>query len=148
MGYNEQEMISKCKQSYIRGSRILIGCFEAILEISSPCIHIPKLKKGSSEGGLIMVKLRVMIITIIYYGPLYQVALVVRKLPANAGDIGDAGSIPGSGRSSGEGNGSLLQYSCLGNSMDRGAWWATVYGVAKSWTGLSTQHSTRDLSQY
>ena len=83
-----------------------------------------------------MAKLRVMIITIIYYGPLYQVAVVVRNLPANAGDMRDAGSIPGSGRSSGEGNGSLIQYSCLENSMDKGAWWATVHSVAKSWTQL------------
>ena len=127
---------SKGKQSYIRGSRILTGCFEAILEISSPCIHIPRLKKGSSEGGLIMVKLRVMIIPIIYYGSLYQVALGGRNRLANAGDTGDAASIPGSGRSSGEGNGSLLQYSCLENSMDRGAWWVTVQRVAKSWIQL------------
>ena len=47
---------------------------------------------------------------------------------------GDAGSIPGSGRSPGEGNGNPLQYSCLGNPMDRGAWGATVQRVAKSWT--------------
>ena len=60
-----------------------------------------------------------------------HVALVVKNLLANAGDLRDAGLIPGSGRSSGEGNGSLLQYSCLGNPMDRGAWWATVLGVAR-----------------
>ena len=65
-----------------------------------------------------------------------QVALVVRNLPANAGDIRDAGSIPGSERAPGEGNGNSLQYSCLGNPMDREAWWATVHGVAKSWTQL------------
>ena len=47
---------------------------------------------------------------------------------------GDKDSIPGSRRSPGEGNGNLLQYSCLGNAMDRGAWWTTVYGVAKSQT--------------
>ena len=50
---------------------------------------------------------------------------------------GDPGSIPGSGRSPGEGNGSPLQYSCLENSMDRGVWQATVHGVAKSWTRLN-----------
>ena len=50
---------------------------------------------------------------------------------------GDTGSIPWSGRSSGEGNDNPLQYSCLGNPMDGGAWWATVHGVAKSWTRLS-----------
>jgi len=63
-----------------------------------------------------------------------QVALVVKNLPANAGDIRDEGSIPGSGRAPGEGNGNSLRYSCLGNPMDREAWWATVHRVAKSWT--------------
>ena len=54
-----------------------------------------------------------------------QVALMVKKPPANAGDIRDAGSIPGLGRSPGEGNGNPLQY-CLENPVDRGAWQATV----------------------
>ena len=58
-------------------------------------------------------------------------ALVVRDPPAGAGDIQDAGSILGSGRTAGQGHGSPLQYSCLKNSMDRGAWWAMVHGVAK-----------------
>ena len=49
-------------------------------------------------------------------------------------NVGDPGSTPGLGRSSGEGNDSSLQYSCLENPMDRGAWWATVHGVAKSQT--------------
>ena len=53
---------------------------------------------------------------------------VVKNLPANAGDMD---LIPGSGRSPGEENGNLLQYSCLGNPMDRGIWWATVHGVTK-----------------
>ena len=56
---------------------------------------------------------------------------MVKNLPANAGDLRDVGSIPGSGRSPGEGNGNPLQYSCLGNPRDRGAWWATVFGVAE-----------------
>ena len=56
---------------------------------------------------------------------------------ASAYNAGDPGSIPGSGKSSGEGNGNPLQYSCLENPMDGGAWWATVHGVAKSRTGLS-----------
>ena len=51
-------------------------------------------------------------------------------------NVGDLVSIPGLGRSSGEGNGNPLQYSCLGNPMDTEAWQATVYGVAKSWPGL------------
>ena len=65
---------------------------------------------------------------------------VVKNLPANSGATGDAGSIPGLGKSPGGGNGYSLQYSCLEKSMDRGAWWATVRGVAKSWTELSAQH--------
>ena len=57
---------------------------------------------------------------------------VVQKTPANAGDVGAMGPIPGSGRTHGGGNGNLLQYSCLENPMDRGAWRATVHGVAES----------------
>ena len=65
-----------------------------------------------------------------------QVALVVKNLPANTGDVRDKSSIPGSGRSSGGGHGNPLQYSCLENPMDRGAWWATVHRVPKSKTQL------------
>ena len=61
---------------------------------------------------------------------------MVKNPPDNSGAAGDLGSIPGSGRSPGEENGNPLQYSCLENSMDGGAWWATVHGVAKSWTRL------------
>ena len=56
---------------------------------------------------------------------------VVKNPPANTGDARDAGSIPGRGRSLGIGNGNVLQYSCLENSMDRGAWQATVHGVER-----------------
>ena len=63
-----------------------------------------------------------------------KVALLVKNLPDNAGDIKDVGLIPGSGRSPGEENDNPLQYSCLENSMDRGAWEAIVHGVAKDWT--------------
>ena len=69
--------------------------------------------------------------------------LVVKNSPANAGDIGDVGLIPGWGRSPGEGNGNPLQYSCLGNRMGRGAWWATVRGVTKNETRLSLRHVWR-----
>ena len=58
----------------------------------------------------------------------------VKNLPANAGDIKDASSIPGSGRSPGGGHGNALQHSCLENPMGRGFWWAIVYGVKKSRT--------------
>ena len=62
---------------------------------------------------------------------------MVENLPANAGDARDVGSIPRSGRSPGGGNDNALQYSCLENPMDRGAWQAIVHGVAKSRTRLS-----------
>ena len=61
---------------------------------------------------------------------------MVQKLPANAGDIRDAGLIPGLGISPGEGHGNPLQYSCLENPMDKGAWRAIVPGVTKHWIRL------------
>ena len=64
---------------------------------------------------------------------------MVKNLPTNAGDSRDAGLIPGSGRFPGVGDGNPLQYSCLENSMDRGAWQATVYGVEKSQIQLSAE---------
>ena len=67
----------------------------------------------------------------IYLYAASQVALVVKNPPANPGITGDVGLIPGSGGSSGEGNGNPLQYSCLENSMDRGAWQATVHEDTK-----------------
>ena len=67
-----------------------------------------------------------------------------RESACNAGDLG---STPGSGRSPGEGNGNPLQYSCLENSMDRGAWRATVHGVAKSWIH-TTEHSSLTTTNY
>ena len=72
---------------------------------------------------------------------------MVKNPPASAGDTGDVGSIPEVERSPGGGNGNPLQYSCLGNPMDRGAWWATVHGVAKSWTRLSTCINTLLVSR-
>ena len=59
------------------------------------------------------------------------------EVKASAWNVGDLGLIPGSGRSPGEGNGNPLKYSCLENPMDRGAWWATLHGVAKRQTELS-----------
>ena len=61
-----------------------------------------------------------------------QVVLVVQDPPTNAGDVRDVGSIPGSWKSPGGGHGNSLQYSCLKNPMERGAWRATVHGVAKN----------------
>ena len=62
----------------------------------------------------------------------FQVVLVVKNSPANAGDIRDTGSVPGLGRSHEGGHGNPLQYSCLENPMNRGAWWPAVHEVAKS----------------
>ena len=77
-------------------------------------------------------------------------ALAVKNPPANAGDIRDKGSVPGLRRSPGGGHGNPLQYSCLENPMDRGAWWATVHGVTKSQTRLRrlSTHSTAHRNDY
>ena len=66
-----------------------------------------------------------------------QVALVLKNLPANAGDARDVSLIAGSGSAPGGGHGNPLQYSCLENPRDGGAWRATVHGVKRSWTRLS-----------
>ena len=65
------------------------------------------------------------------------VSLVAQLVVSPLTRAGDVGLIPGLGRAPGEGNGNPLQYPCLENPMDGGAWWATVHGVAKSWTQLS-----------
>ena len=88
---------------------------------------------GSKQWGRKSIEIEWDYITWVFPG-----VSVVRSLPPNAGDIRDAGSIPGSGRSPRGGNGNPLQYFCLENPMDRGAWKVTVpEGVAKSWTRLS-----------
>ena len=90
------------------------------------------MKAGSSSGWAVMIKALVSLL----YGKCpggFSGGSVVKKRHANA-DTGDKGSIPALERSLGGGNGNLLQYSCLENSMDRGAWQDTVHGVAKSLT--------------
>ena len=72
---------------------------------------------------------------------------MVKNASANAGDTGDMSLIPESGRSPGEGNGNPFQYSCLENSMDRGAWQTTVHGVARSRTQLSLHTQSNLLIQ-
>ena len=67
---------------------------------------------------------------------------MVKNPPTNAGD---AGSVPESGKPPGEGKGNPLQSSCLGNTMDRGAWWATVCGVTKSWIQLTNKTTTTNI---
>ena len=72
-----------------------------------------------------------------------------KKNPSpSAGDARNVGSIPGSGRSPAAGNGNSLQYFCLGNPMDRGAWWATVHGVAMNWTQMSTHTPIKTFCVY
>ena len=80
----------------------------------------------------------------IYLKWVSQVAPVAKNPTASAGDTGDAGLIPGSGGSPEEENGNPHQYSCLGNLMDRGVWWATVHGVAKSWMHVSARLRTHN----
>ena len=75
-----------------------------------------------------------------------QVVLVIKNPPTNAGDIRDTSSIPGSGRSPGAGHGNPLQYSCLENPRLGGAWWAAVYGVARSQTRLKQLSSSSSSS--
>ena len=71
--------------------------------------------------------------------------LMVKNLPANAGDIRDLGLISGSGRSPGGGHDNTLQYSCLENPMDRGAWWPIVHGVIQSRTRLKQLGSSSSI---
>ena len=78
------------------------------------------------------------------YENAFQVLLEVKNPPANAGDTRDMASVLGLGRSPGGGHGNPLQYSCLENPLDRGAWWATVHTVARSRTWLSDLASTQD----
>ena len=85
--------------------------------------------------AIAMLSIMIIITSYILFGA-SQVALVVKNPPANAGDIRDVGSIPGSGRSPGGGHGNPLQCSCLENPMHRGAWWAAVHRVAESQTRL------------
>ena len=105
----------------------------------SPCsvIIVHSLRPGPSPRALL--SMNMISDTIVDHYIQYpqwasQVALVVKNPPANVGDMRDAGLIPGLGRSPGGEHGTPLQYSCLENPMDRGAWWATVHGVAKSQT--------------
>ena len=75
-------------------------------------------------------------------------AIVVKNPPPNAEEVRDLGSVPGLERSPGGGHGNPLQYSCLENPMDRGAWWAAVHRVAKSWTRLKKTLYAYTLKKY
>ena len=95
---------------------MFVGKVMSVCSISPTNVLLNPTVKGGFSGGTVVKK---------------------KKNPsANAGDTRNMGSIPGLGRSPGEGNGKPLQYSYLGNPMDRGAWWATVHGVTMDWTRL------------
>ena len=120
------------------GQRSLAGyspqaCKES--DATEAAFHTCTLQNGSSPMSFSSKWLKIFVA---YWKGLYHLGfpggLEVKASTCNAGDLG---SIPGSGRSPGEGNGNPLQYSCLENPMDGGAWWATVHGVTKSRTRLS-----------
>jgi len=131
---------------------IVYWVFFAAHSLSFSCILLTILEEGQGKErkwatSRINIKThkiwrRYIINTIHIYIGAFQVAPVVQNLTANAGDIRDAGLIPWSGRSPGEGRGTLLQYSCLENPLDRGAWVTTVHRVTQSQTQLKRQHST------
>ena len=104
----------------------------------SPTVLIPILKHKS----VYFTNAPILITTYRRLG-VFPGGIVVKNLPANAGDKWDLGLIPGSRRTPGGGNGNPLLYSCLENPMERGAWWVVIHGVAKSWTWLSDWAHTR-----
>ena len=118
-----QDLVSKQQQSQIKGKEI------SLKEMKKQSLHFSSLISFSPSYPLPCRGRRIDYVA-------FQVVLVVKNPPANAGNLRDMGLIPRSGSSRGGGNGNPLQYSCLENLVDRGAWWATVHGVAKSWTRL------------
>ena len=114
-----QDLVSKQQQSQIKGKEI------SLKEMKKQSLHFSSLISFSPSYPLPCRGRRIDYVA-------FQVVLVVKNPPANAGNLRDMGLIPRSGRSRGGGNGNPLQYSCLENLVDRGAWWATVHGVAKS----------------
>ena len=106
-----------------------------------PCSPPGDLPNPGLNPGLMHCRWILYLLSPVFYWS-SQVVLVEKNQPANSGDIRDVGLTPGSGRSPGEEHGNPLQYSCLENSMNREAWWATVYWVEKSWTWLSDSTTT------
>ena len=112
------------------------NCVHGMTIPSCALINIEFIQSYKSQTQVLSFKLNIWILFIYLVISVlgFPCGSVVKNLSAN---VGDMGLIPGSGRSPGGGNGNPLQYSCLGNPMDRGAWQATVHGIAKSWTRLS-----------
>ena len=124
-----QEKKAKAKKGTISFSVCFTGnCYRCSTQPKQPEWHLQALSFPGNYTQLLSIK------------PLQlwasQVVLVVKKPPANAGDLRDVGLIPGSGRSPRGGHGNPLQYSCLENPTDRGAWWAIVHRVTKIRTRL------------
>ena len=92
---------------------------------------------GTNTGQCVRIECIALVISTSHINPWASpTAQLVKKMPASAGDARDRSSVPGSERSPGEGNGNLLQYSCLENSIDRRGWRVTVHGIANSRTRL------------
>ena len=126
-------------------AHFLIGLFVFLILSCVSCLYILEINPVSCFGGNYFPPFWgcLLILFIVFFAVqkllrASQVTLVVKNLSANAGDPRDVGSIPGSERSPGGGNGNPVQGSCLGNPTDKGDWQATVYGVTKSLTRLST----------
>ena len=123
-------------KEYIKsGEQSKVG--KSLSSIESPTISLP----GNNYFSFICALPKIVCVNANIWG--FPGGSVGKEAACSAEDTGDAGATPGSGRSLGEGNGNLLQYSSLGNSTDKGPWWARVHGVAKSHTCLSdwAQHS-------
>ena len=103
-------------------------------------MRLPKFKDQEFDTNILTssFSLKIRSLTL---NPAVQVVLVGKNLSTNAGDTRDLGLIPGSGRSPGEGNGNPLQYSCLENSTNSGAWWATVHGGHKELDTAEREHT-------
>ena len=132
---NPSPRIITTKSSYNLG-------YSVVTEGKSLEVKLQGQNKARSRNSTMLYSLTKKIATLHRHFGASQVSLVVKKkkkkktLPANAGDLRDARSIPRSGTAPEGGHGNPLQYSCLENPMDRGAWWATVHGVTKNRTQL------------
>ena len=129
----------------VRSVRAVVGSLRTISAPSRGPGDCERVQSGSCAPALLCC--REALGDVVYCSlPEVGTKLNKQEVKASACNAGDLGSIPGSGRCPGEGNGNPLQYSCLENPMDRGAWWATVHGVAKSRTRLSDfTHSSLTL---
>ena len=143
MGYTY--CLRNCRNSYLFVSREIWRCLWQIISYCKE-LHTSDIRSWTLSDQLWERKISkiypgtTVIINLHTFWPI-SVALVVKNQPVNVGVVRDMSSIPGSGRPPGGGHGNPLQYSCLKNPTDRGAWGATVHGVAQSRTRLKRQHA-------